>query len=409
MSIELNNIWGIIPSKLTSLKSMDKVSFESLSKQINPQLNNSQKAEVRGNIAILPVFGMIVPRDFWYYRTSLEELANDLTVAINNPSIKAIILNMDSPGGIVTACVEITSLIRQYKTIKPIIAFASGTCASACYWIASACTEIIVSATSESGSLGVIWETFDSTIRDERDGYENIQIVSEVSPDKRPDIKTPEGKAIIQKLVNSVAEAMYEDVAKNRNVSVDFIKSNYGKGGLFIGQQIVDQKMAESVNTLEGVIEKYKSYSNLNTKGAVMSIAIPSGESTVPTISAESIQKDHPSIYQAIFNAGKSEGVKAECDRIKKIEASVVPGFDELVASMKFDSTKSDSDLCVAIIQQQKAQTSEFQANKTNATNLLNDKLKGVGSSTLTDKSKADSDKATIKAAAEKLNKQKGR
>lgn len=408
MNLEFGNVWGIVPSALDKYKNFDKEKFESLLKQYTPSLDNTYKCEVRNYVAIVPVFGVIVPRDYWYYRVSLEILAHDITTAVNNPSIKAVILNMDSPGGNVVGCVEMTALIRQLKTKKPIIAFAHGSCASACYWIASACTEIIVSPTAEAGSLGVVWDTWDSSVKDQKDGYENIQIVSEVSPDKRPDIKTPEGKAKIQAVVDAMANAMIEDIATNRNVTVETVKTNYGKGGLFVGQQIVDQKMAEGVGTLESLIEKYKNYTTYNnltnTKGAVMNVNLSSGENSGQSITAESLQASHPAVYQAIFNAGKVSGVNHECERIKKIEASSVPGYEEITASLKFDSTKTDADVALAIVHQQKATAEALKKGKREASSNLNETLKGLGSSTEPGHDKSASDIAIIIEAGKKVN-----
>jgi signal peptide peptidase SppA len=405
MSVELSNVWGIIPSALDKIKNIDRGQFESLLKQYTPPLDNTYKAEIRSNVAIIPLFGIIVPRDYWYYKASLQLLAHDITTAVNNPSVRAVILNMDSPGGNVVGCVEMTALIRQMKVKKPVIAFAHGSCASACYWIASACTEIIVSPTAEAGSLGVVWDTWDSSVRDQRDGYENIQIVSEISPDKRPDIKTPEGRAKIQAVVDSMANAMISDIALNRGVTVDTVKSSYGKGGLFVGQQIVDQKMAEGVGTLEALIDKYKNYAlfNLtNSKGAVMSL--PSGENSGPAITAESIQKDHVAVYQAIFSAGKAAGITQECDRIKKIEAAAVPGYEKVISGMKFDSSKTDADVALAIIQTQKQNVEALKLGKASETDELNKQLNGLGGTSNPGQDKSAADKAIIAEAAKNVN-----
>jgi signal peptide peptidase SppA len=404
MNVELSSVWGILPSALDKIKSIDKEQFDSLLKQYTPPLDNTYKADVRNNVAIIPVFGVIVPRDYWYYRTSLQLLAHDITTASNNPAIRAIVLNMDSPGGNVVGCVELTALIRQVKIKKPIIAFAHGACASACYWIASACSEIIVSPTAEAGSLGVVWDAWDSSVRDQRDGYENIQIVSEVSPDKRPDLKTPEGRAKVQAVVDAMAEAMIADIATNRNVTVDTVKNNYGKGGLFVGQQIVDQKMAESVGTLEAIIDKYKNYSILNltnSKGAVMSLT---GENSGPVVTAESIQRDNPAVYQAIYNAGKNAGVTQENDRIKKIEAVAVPGYEKIIAAMKFDSSKTDADVALAIMANQKQTAEALKSAKTEETDQLNNQLKGLGSQTNPGQDKTAADKAIIAEATKNVN-----
>ncbi|MBO0155228.1 S49 family peptidase, partial [Vibrio parahaemolyticus] len=88
--------------------------------------------------------------------TTTQLLAQDFTQALNDPSIKAILLNIDSPGGEAKGIHELAEMIYQARGKKRIIAYDGGNACSAAYWIASACDEIVIDATGCAGSIGTV-------------------------------------------------------------------------------------------------------------------------------------------------------------------------------------------------------------------------------------------------------------
>ena len=85
--------------------------------------------------------------------TSTEVLATDIQTALDDPSIKSIVLNIDSPGGVASGMNELANLIYQGRAKKKIVAYVGGTGASAAYWIASA-AEIVIDDIGMAGSIG---------------------------------------------------------------------------------------------------------------------------------------------------------------------------------------------------------------------------------------------------------------
>src|ERR1019366_7530398 len=109
---------------------------------------------------IIPVTGPIFQRANLFTAisgaTSTEVLATDFTAALGNPSITAIILNLDSPGGEVDGINELSQMIYDARGQKPIIAYVGAQAASGAYWIASQSDEVIVDATARLGSIGTV-------------------------------------------------------------------------------------------------------------------------------------------------------------------------------------------------------------------------------------------------------------
>ena len=121
--------------------------------------------------------------------TALEDVALDFQTALDTPEIKAVVLDIDSPGGEVAGINEFAEMIRASK--KPVIAYVGDRAASAALWIASAADEIVVNETAEMGSLGVVFGFRPNESK-------NIEIVSTASPKKRLTPDSAEGRAEIQ-------------------------------------------------------------------------------------------------------------------------------------------------------------------------------------------------------------------
>jgi hypothetical protein len=71
---------------------------------------------------------------------------------------------------------------------------------------------------------------------------------------KRPDPTTEDGKAEIQRTVDALGEIFVGTVARNRGVSADTVLSDFGRGGVYVGQAAVDAGLADEVGSYESVL-----------------------------------------------------------------------------------------------------------------------------------------------------------
>ena len=118
-----------------------------------------------GGVAIINVMGALVsaqiPDWFWYGDITYEQVTAALDEAVKNNAVQDIVLRFNSPGGTVTGCGEAADLINRAASVKPVTAHCQ-MADSAAYWMASACSHIILDAASgEVGSIGVIATHFD--------------------------------------------------------------------------------------------------------------------------------------------------------------------------------------------------------------------------------------------------------
>lgn len=217
------------------------------------KLDNTKRCQVRDGVAIILVMGPIFRRANMLTdvsgATSIEMVARDLAEAVQSPNVKAILLDIDSPGGQVNGTGELASIIAQANKAKPVHCYSGGLCASAAYWLASACETITIARTTSIGSIGVI-AAFAGKDPDE------IEMVSDQSPDKSPDLTTAAGRAPIQRVLNDMAAVFVEQVAQNRGVPEKTVLSDFGKGGMLVGRTAVKAGMADRIGTFEGTLRR---------------------------------------------------------------------------------------------------------------------------------------------------------
>ena len=253
-----NSAWAITEDELGNIIDLaqeNETTPEAIAANLGKQLENTYKVSELNGVAVLPVVGPLFRYSSWFARfigaSSYDRIAHDFTQAINNPEIQSIVLEFDSPGGEVNGCAELANLIYEARGKKPIIAYASGYCASGAYWIASACDSILVSDTAALGSIGVV-----AVYRLDNSDKNAIEIVSSQSPYKRVDPSSDEGRQKIQARIDALADVFINAIATHRNIKPDKVESDYGQGDIVIGQDAIKQGLADDGGTLEKIINQ---------------------------------------------------------------------------------------------------------------------------------------------------------
>jgi ClpP class serine protease len=240
-------------------------------KLLNPQALEGKsgrtltpRMELReGGIALIHVTGVISRYaslfDDICGGISTEALAKDFNAALDDPAIRGIVMNFDGPGGDANGIHEMAEMVYNARGVKPITGYVGGQCASALYWIASACDSVVIDATARLGSIGVVM-CLERTkpAADAADQTERLEVVSSQSPNKRLDPFSKEGQAACQAQVDQLADIFIDRVARNMAVDRDTVINDFGRGGVLIGQSAVDIGMANRLGSLESVIDELK-------------------------------------------------------------------------------------------------------------------------------------------------------
>jgi signal peptide peptidase SppA len=154
---------------------------------------------------------------------SAESLQADLNRAANDPSIKTIVLRIDSPGGTVAGTAETADLVRGISARgKPVVAYVDGLAASAALWLASQADEIVASSpASEIGSLGVMTAHIDVSRQAEARGMK-VQIFRSVAlkaPGAMGETLNSDQQASIQRMLGELHDAFATAVQAGRGLT----------------------------------------------------------------------------------------------------------------------------------------------------------------------------------------------
>jgi signal peptide peptidase SppA len=375
----INSPWAIQPSKLMEIQGIyathlrgDKIDIKGVEAALGRPLNNQPMGySVTDGVAVLPINGVISKRMNLMQQisggTSSELVASDLKAAMNDPAVKAIILQIDSPGGTVDGTETLGNLVRQANAVKPVVAFADGMMASAAYWIGSAASSIYISdSVAQIGSIGVVATHQDISAAEATRGVKTTEITA--GKFKRAASQfgalTETGKQTIQDQVDTIYSVFVQAVATNRGVSVDTVLENMADGRVFIGQQAIDAGLVDGVSTLDALIAK------LSQQGAGAMVSARKPVATMqPAVAAESVnitgETDMPITMQQLLaeapdvaEALRAEGAAAatpaaataERERIQSVFAQSMPGHDALINSLAFDGKTSGAEAAVAVL-----------------------------------------------------------
>jgi len=220
-----------------------------------------QKAD--GAIGVLPIQGVIGERmnmlDDISGGTSTELISKQFRAMLNDDQIKAIILDVNSPGGVARSVQELAQEIYDSRGIKPIIAQINTCAASAAYWLATQADEVVVTPSGQGGSIGVytIHEDISEMLAEE--GIKETLIYSgqykvlgnEFEP------LSDEAKSIMQQRVDELAASFVRGVAQGRNVSLTTVNESFGQGLMFGAEDLVARGMADKVASMSETLARF--------------------------------------------------------------------------------------------------------------------------------------------------------
>jgi signal peptide peptidase SppA len=234
--------------------------------EVHARITQKREREVQqsdGAIGVLPIQGVIGERmnllDDISGGTSTELISKQFRTMLNDSAVKAIILDVNSPGGVARSVEEIAQEIYDARGIKPIVAQVNTCAASAAYWLASQADEVIVTPSGQAGSIGVYTIHEDVSEMLAAAGIKETMIYSgeykvlgnEFEP------LSAEAKSIIQQRIDELAVSFVKGVARGRGVSLSQVNERFGQGLMFGADDLVERGMADKVATMSQTLERF--------------------------------------------------------------------------------------------------------------------------------------------------------
>ena len=174
----------------------------------------------------------------------------------DDPSVKAIVMRIDSPGGSVAPVQEIYTELEKIK--KPIVASMGGSAASGGYYIACAADTILANPGTLTGSIGVIMQFTRMKGLYDKVGLEHQVIKSGQFKDTGSPFRTltEEEQAVLQDTVNDVHNQFVDTIAEARsNLLTRTEVVELADGRIFSGRQALDSKLIDQLGNLPDAIK----------------------------------------------------------------------------------------------------------------------------------------------------------
>jgi protease-4 len=198
-------------------------------------------------VAIVELEGLIAETD---------DLVRELRQHRDNPSIKAVVIRINSPGGVVAPTQEVYDAIRRLREAgKPVVASLGAVAASGGYYIAVGADQIYANPGSLTGSIGVIMQMANLDSLMKKVGVEYVVVKAGAYKDigniSRP--MTVEERRVLQTLLDDVHGQFIDAVASGRKLSRDDVVS-FADGRIFSGAQAKSMAMVDELGSLDDAV-----------------------------------------------------------------------------------------------------------------------------------------------------------
>lgn len=229
------------------------------------QLESKQESRYQiAGLAIIPVHGILVTRrgvidSACTELTSYERIRSDIASALADERVKEIVLDLNSGGGMATGCNELADYIFANRDKKPITALVNFYAFSACYFIAAACSKVVISKTGGCGSIGVIMEHMEISKMESDVG---IKFTTFFRGDRKKDGTQHEplsdgATTTFNQMMDEAYDLFVSSVAKYRGMDVNAVIDT--QAGLFRGQAAIDAGLADELSTPQDYLNQLAS------------------------------------------------------------------------------------------------------------------------------------------------------
>lgn len=259
--------WAIIPEKLGIIVEVVRAhaSGESDPERaqqyaaINAGRNGARNA---GSIAVLPLYGVVAQRmDLMSASSggcSTEQFTQMFRQALADPSVGAIVIDIDSPGGSVYGVAELADEIYNARKTKPVSAISNSLAASAAYWIGAAAGDFSCTPSGEVGSIGVYAMHKDWSKLNESAGLNVTYIkAGKYKTEGNPDQPlSSDAQAAMQKRVDDYYGMFVKGVARGRGASQASVRDGFGEGRVVGASDALKMGMIDHVETLDQMLSR---------------------------------------------------------------------------------------------------------------------------------------------------------
>jgi protease-4 len=199
-------------------------------------------------VGLIEVKGMILDS---------KETIRQLRYFLKQDAIKAVVLRVDSPGGIVAPSQEIFAEVRKFAAKKKIIVSMGSLAASGGYYISAPATLIYANPGTITASIGVILKLSNIEALMDKIGIKSHTLKTGKYKDSGSPLRdfTPEDRAMLQAVIDNTHQQFVKAVAESRKLPLEDVRK-IADGRILSGEQAMAYKLVDRLGTLQDAIEE---------------------------------------------------------------------------------------------------------------------------------------------------------
>src|ERR1044072_3699310 len=220
---------------------------------------------VQDRIALITMRGLIsgsIPGNV--SESMVEDMRPALQQARDDNRVKAIVLEIDSPGPEGTAPDQIYKAVPKARARKPVVVYMDSLAASGGYYVACGGKYLMANETTITGSIGVIIQTLNYEQLFNKIGLASVVFKSGKFKDMLNGARpvTPEERDYVQNFVMKTYEKFLGIVAKERNLPADVLRNTIAAGRIISGKDALQNKLIDGLGELDDAFAKAKQLGN---------------------------------------------------------------------------------------------------------------------------------------------------
>ena len=200
--------------------------------------------------------------------TVSDSMVDDMRAALqqarDDSRVKAIVLEVDSPGGEVTASDAIYNALVKLRARKPVVVYMDSLAASGGYYVSCGGKFLMASDTTITGSIGVIIQTLNYEQLFNKVGLASVVFKSGKFKDMLNGARpiTPEERELVQSFIMKTYDKFLGIVAKERNLPADLLRNTIADGRILSGKDAFEHKLIDGLGELDDAFGKAKELGN---------------------------------------------------------------------------------------------------------------------------------------------------
>jgi signal peptide peptidase SppA len=217
-----------------------------------------------GDINVIPIHGVISRKVSGIMKSSgmcdVQLLETFVADAVADDNVKGILLDIDSPGGLVVGVREAAQVIASACETKPVVAFTDGDMCSAAYWLGCGADAIYATGAAETGSIGIYLAFLDSSRRDEMQGLklELFKTGKYKGMGLRGLALTDEQRAFLEADVQQVYSWFKDAVNLKRNIPASAME-----GQCFYSEDALEVGLIDRIGSLDDAMQEVHDLADL--------------------------------------------------------------------------------------------------------------------------------------------------